>query len=122
MGKLYLNALRLLNLFANVLSLPALLLVAVAAPSTVLCDNQIGCFSVAFSLLFFLCFESWTSIVKFWVYVRAKEELLCAHFSGRLQDSSTLEPDFGSKLNERSHFEEVEFRQEPTPLSQFPFK
>lgn len=100
----------------NSLNLPTLLLMAVAAPSTVLCDNQIGCFSVAFSLLF-LCFESWTSIVKFWVYVRPKAELLCAHFSGRLQDSSTLEPNFGSKLNEVSHFEEVEFRQDPLPSS-----
>lgn len=95
----------------------------VAVPSKVLCNNQIGCFSRAFSLLFF-CFESWTSMVRFWVYVRPKAELLCAHFSGQLQDSSTLESNFGSKLNEVSHFEEVEFRQERHyhPPPRFPLK
>lgn len=101
----------------NSLNLPTLLLVAVAAPSTVLCDNQIGCFSGAFSLLFFSCFEPWTSILKFWVYVRPKAELLCVHFSRRLQDSSTLEPNVGLKPNEVYNFEEVEFRQEPLPVS-----
>lgn len=98
----------------NSLNLPILLLVSIAVPSTVLCDNQIGCFLVAFSLLFF--FESWTSMVKFWVHVRSKAELLCAHFSGRPQDSSTLELNFRLKLNEVSHFEEVEFRQEPPSI------